>query len=84
MWGAGITLLFYLGIVLYIAVNFNALFVQFHQVFFEGGTWQFLWSDTLIRLFPLRFWQDAFIFIGGASLVEALVLGAGAWWGIKP
>ena len=84
LWGAGITLVFYLGIILYIAVNFNSLFVQFHQVFFESGTWLFLWSDTLIRLFPVRFWQDTFIFIGGASLAEALVVGAGAWWGIRP
>jgi integral membrane protein (TIGR01906 family) len=83
LWGAGITLVFYLGIILYIAVNFNALFVQFHQVFFEGGTWLFLWSDTLIRLFPVRFWQDAFIFIGAASIGEALVIGAGAWFGLK-
>ncbi len=84
LWGAGITLVFYLGIIAVIAVNFNALFVQFHQVFFESGTWTFLFSDTLIRLFPVRFWQDAFIFIGAASLVEALVVGAGAWWGIRP
>jgi integral membrane protein (TIGR01906 family) len=81
--GAAITLVIYLGLILYIAVNFSALFTQFHQVFFEGGTWLFLFSDTLIRLFPVRFWQDAFIFIGGASVVEALVIGAGAWWGLK-
>jgi integral membrane protein (TIGR01906 family) len=83
LWGVGITLVFYLGIILYIALNFNSLFVQFHQIFFESGTWQFLWSDTLIRLFPVRFWQDAFIFIGGASIVEALVVGVGVWWGLK-
>ena len=83
LWGAGITLVFYLGIIAYIAVNFNALFVQFHQVFFESGTWTFLFSDTLIRLFPVRFWQDTFIFIGGASLVEALLIGAWARFGVK-
>jgi integral membrane protein (TIGR01906 family) len=83
LWGAGITLVFYLGIIAVIAVNFNALFVQFHQVFFESGTWTFLFSDTLIRLFPVRFWQDAFIFIGAASIVEALLVGVGAWFGVK-
>ena len=83
LWGAGITLVFYLGIIAVIAVNFNALFVQFHQVFFESGTWTFLFSDTLIRLFPVRFWQDAFIFIGAASVVEALSVGVGAWFGVK-
>ena len=83
LWGAGITLVFYLGIIAVIAVNFNALFVQFHQVFFESGTWTFLFSDTLIRLFPVRFWQDTFIFIGAASILEAALVGAWAWFGVK-
>ncbi len=83
LWGAGIMLVFYLGIVVYIVVNFNALFVQFHQVFFESGTWTFLFSDTLIRLFPVRFWQVAFTFIGGASIVEAVLVGVWARFGVK-
>ncbi len=81
--GAGITLVIYLGLITYIAINFNALFVQFHEVFFAGGTWLFLFSDTLIRLFPVKFWQDAFTFIGGASIVEASLLGAVAWYWVK-
>jgi len=45
-------------------------FALFHQAFFEGNSWLFLYSDTLIRLFPIRFWQDAvlaasFICLGG-------------------
>ncbi len=81
--GAGLTAILYLGLILYIAVNFNTLFVQFHQIFFEGGTWTFLWSDSLIRLFPVRFWQDAFTFIGVASLLEAGGVAAWAWWGLR-
>ncbi|MEJ2126169.1 MAG: hypothetical protein P8X84_01420 [Candidatus Bathyarchaeota archaeon] len=27
----------------------------FHQLFFTSGTWTFYTSDTLIRLFPMRF-----------------------------
>jgi integral membrane protein (TIGR01906 family) len=73
--GAGLTLGIAIAIVLYILVNFNTFFTQFHMVFFEGDTWIFLWSDTLIRLFPLRFWQDAFIFIGTATTMQAVLLG---------
>jgi len=80
--GAGLTVLIFLGILSYIALNFDALFVQFHQVFFESGTWQFAYSDTLIRLFPLKFWQDVFVLLGGGSLVEALLIGGVAWWGL--
>jgi len=63
------------AILLFVAINFNTLFTWFHKVFFEDGTWQFHPSDTLIRLFPLRFWQDAFIIVGVISLlIGGLVL----------
>lgn len=60
-----------------IAASFSFLFVGFHRVFFEGDTWLFLYSDTLIRLFPERFWLTAFVAIGlgtvGLTLVVLLV-----------
>ena len=34
----------------------------------------FYTSDTLIRLFPMRFWQDAFIAVGLFSLIFAGLL----------
>lgn len=58
-----------LAILLFVAINFNTLFTWFHKMFFEEGTWQFHPSDTLIRLFPMRFWQDAFILVGVISLL---------------
>jgi integral membrane protein (TIGR01906 family) len=69
-----------IGVLLVITVvNFNQIFVGFHSIFFEGDSWLFLFSDTLIRLFPLRFWQDVFIFVGlltlGGGLGFWLLLG---------
>ena len=62
-------------ILFFVALSFSNLFTWFHQLFFESGTWQFYTSDTLIRLFPMRFWRDAFIFVGILSLVMgALVI----------
>lgn len=53
-------------------------FTLFHGLFFEGDSWLFQYSDTLIRLFPIRFWQDAFLlaaFISvGGGLALALLL----------
>jgi integral membrane protein (TIGR01906 family) len=72
-----------LALVLYILLNFNTFFIQFHQVFFEGDTWMFQWSDTLIRLFPLQFWSDGFTLIGVATLLQGLLVGAAAWFGLK-
>ena len=80
--GSGLTIVILVGIVTYLLLNFNTFFTQFHEVFFESSTWTFLWSDSLIRLFPLKFWEDAFTFVGGGAL-EALPLAAWAWWGLK-
>lgn len=66
-----------------IAVNpsvFDEFFVLFHSLFFEGDSWLFLYSDTLIRLFPIRFWQDAFLLAAAIALGGGLALGLG----IKP
>ncbi len=63
------------AILLAVATNFDALFTGFHELFFKGGTWLFYYSDTLIRLFPMRFWEDAFILVGGFTLVTGLLFG---------
>ncbi len=62
-----------------VATSFYWLFAQFHALFFEGDSWLFLYSDTLIRLFPEQFWLDAFALMFGGALVEALVI-SGAMW----
>jgi integral membrane protein (TIGR01906 family) len=63
------------AILLAIMINFNTFFVYFHRVFFEGDTWMFRYTDSLIRLFPMRFWQDAFIIVGGLAAISGSALG---------
>jgi integral membrane protein (TIGR01906 family) len=58
-----------------VLVSFNALFTGFHRIFFSGDTWLFLYSDSLIRLFPLPFWQDAFVVMGCMVLLGGIGLG---------
>ncbi len=72
--GGWATVAFVGAVLLFVAVSFRALFTAFHRIFFEGDTWLFLYSDTLIRLFPMRFWQDVFIFVGVVSLGGGLTL----------
>jgi hypothetical protein len=81
--GSAVTLIALAGLVLFILVGFNTFFTLFHQIFFEGGTWMFYWSDSLIRLFPLPFWFSAFLFVGVATVGEAGLIAAIAWWGMR-
>jgi integral membrane protein (TIGR01906 family) len=59
---------------------FWEFFALFHSLFFTGDSWLFYFSDTLIRLFPIRFWEDAFL----AAALIALSGGLGLALGLKP
>lgn len=67
------------------AVAFRFFFVRFHRVFFEGETWIFPSTDTLIQVFPEKFWFDASLLIVLLTLIEAVVVGVVAlgWLGIR-
>lgn len=73
------------GIILTLA--FLALFAwqfwfeTFHLFFFKPGSWLFLYSDTLIRLFPVDFWFDATMMISALSLAGGLLLALVGWAG---
>lgn len=75
--GSQLTLILIAAILALVLVAFGVFFVAFHNVFFEEGTWLFFYSDTLIRLFPERFWRDTFLTVGGLSALMALII-----WGI--
>ena len=55
-------------------INFDVFFTLFHSVFFESGTWTFAYEDTLIQLYPLKFWTNALlhyvVLIGALSAAE--------------
>ncbi len=56
---------------------FWQFFSDFHGLFFKGDTWLFAYSDTLIRLYPLKFWEDAVLYIGLIAALGALGLAFG-------
>ena len=60
------------GVLIFVLLSFSALFTRFHMLFFTEDTWMFQYSDTLIRLFPMQFWQDAFIWVGILSILLGL------------
>jgi integral membrane protein (TIGR01906 family) len=75
---AAVGLIVVVGMVINPNVFWN-FFAGFHSLFFEGDSWLFLYSDTLIRLFPIRFWQDAFLLAAVIALGGGVALG----WGLK-
>ncbi len=73
--GGGIVTLWVMAVLAVgLVVSFQAVFVGFHRIFFEGNTWLFRFSDTLIRLFPVRFWQQVFAFLALSTAGMALGL----------
>ena len=72
--GGWLTVILVGSVILFVLVGFGIFFVFFHEVFFAAGTWMFFYSDTLIRLFPERFWRDAFLAIGGLAAAGGLGL----------
>lgn len=71
--GGLITILLIIFILLFVGLNFDLLFTHFHQIFFEGDSWLFYVTDNLIRLFPMRFWRDLFIFVGSVAIIISLL-----------
>ncbi|MFQ5421151.1 MAG: TIGR01906 family membrane protein [Anaerolineae bacterium] len=58
---------------LFMAVAWSFVFTQFHNLFFDPGTWVFYYTDSLIRLFPEQFWLDFGIIWAGLVFVAGLV-----------
>lgn len=72
--GGLLTLLLIGGLAVFVLLSWDSFFTQFHELFFAEGTWQFQYSDSLIRLYPVRFWQDTALTIGGLAVAGALLI----------
>jgi integral membrane protein (TIGR01906 family) len=79
-YGGILTFVFIAIVGIFSLVAFDSFFVTFHRIFFEGETWLFNYTDSLIQFYPVEFWMTAaygialFVLLG-AVLVTAL----GAW-----
>ena len=63
-----------------ILLGFDGFFTRFHEVFFTGESWRFSTADTLIRLYPERFWEDVSRLAAAIAVGQAIVLAPLAWW----
>ena len=63
----------------FILLGFDRFFTRFHETFFEGDSWRFSDTDTLIRLYPERFWEDVSQLAAASTVAQAVVLALAAW-----
>jgi integral membrane protein (TIGR01906 family) len=66
-----------IGVLAY--TSFDWFFVLFHRVFFQGDSWLFAYSDTLIQLFPVQFWMDATAGMAVLAVAASVLLGGVAY-----
>ena len=79
--GAGLTAGLVTLLLIAVVANFNWFFTTFHHIFFEGDTWLFPYTDSLIQLYPLPFWIDVVqLWVLEAIIASCLVGGAALWW----
>jgi integral membrane protein (TIGR01906 family) len=62
-----------------VPLRFQWFFVEFHHVFFEGETWLFPRTDTLIQLFPEQFWFNALQSWLLLVILVSLAIGVGSY-----
>ncbi len=62
-------------------LGWESFFTGFHQLLFPQGNWEFKISDTLIRLYPPRFWVDAALALALLTGCLALALAVASWPG---
>jgi integral membrane protein (TIGR01906 family) len=79
IWGSWTTIALLAALGLAAVVDFDQFFLLFHLVSFRNDFWQLFPGDKLLMMFPESFFQDAALFIAGATIVEAIVIGAAAW-----
>jgi integral membrane protein (TIGR01906 family) len=78
-WGGLLTATIVLIVALLGLFAWPLWFNMFHLFFFKPGSWLFSYSDTLIRLFPERFWFDTTLMISVLSLAGGLALALIGW-----
>ncbi len=77
--GAMLTIGLFVAVGFFAAVGFQTFFTLFHKVFFEGETWLFNYTDSLIQFYPLPFWFATSIALVTITIGEAVIVGLIGW-----
>jgi integral membrane protein (TIGR01906 family) len=78
-WGELLSSGLILAIALFAIFAWQTWFELFHRFLFVPGSWLFSYTDTLIRLFPIKFWFDATLTISILTFVSGVLLAFIGW-----
>ncbi len=79
--GGILTIVLFGAIGIFAAGAFDTFFVDFHRMFFEGTSWLFLYTDSLIQFYPEQFWFDTSLYLAALTVIEAFIVGfVGLFW----
>ena len=75
IYGGGLTLALLVLFGISALVDFESLFIKFHQLSFANDFWQLdPRTDYLVRIFPDGFWVDATVWVAVRAITGAVVL----------
>lgn len=74
-YGGAFTAAVVILVIVLIGLSWNFVFVKFHEILFSSGSWTFANSDSLIRLFPEKFWFDVGVIWTVSILLVGLLVG---------
>ncbi|HIC97406.1 MAG TPA: TIGR01906 family membrane protein [Aquificaceae bacterium] len=67
-----------IGIALFSLINYELAFELFHNYVFDPYSWRFRYTDTLLRIYPMKLWYDGTIFVlisAGILCIASLTVG---------
>lgn len=67
------SLILILGVAFFSITNYDLAFELFHNYVFDPYSWRFKYTDTLLRIYPMKFWYDGTLLVIGMSLLLSLV-----------
>ncbi|MGE5141604.1 MAG: TIGR01906 family membrane protein [Rudaea sp.] len=79
IYGGVLTLVVIAGIGLFAVFAFDQFFVTFHHIFFEGNSWLFEYTDSLIQFYPEPFWEAVSYGIASSVALGGILISALGW-----
>ena len=67
--GALLTEILVIFVLVFSLLNYDLLFEVFHNFFFDPYSWRFFDQDMLLRVYPMKFWYNATLWVGVFSLL---------------